>query len=91
MVIRRIVHDHFENLIELAPDEWKLREQVDSLEAWLKNNRGQLNPTHRWVADIAFSVRSNAAGGGPVITCNLMQICIESNLDIYLSEYPGKA
>jgi hypothetical protein len=91
VIIRKIVGDRFENFVELAPREWKLREQVDSLEAWLKNNRDQLDSAHQWVADIGFCVRPNASGGGPPISRDLMRMCIEANLEIYLSEYPGKA
>ena len=91
VVIRKTVGDRFENLVELAPDEWKLREQVEALEAWLKHNPDTLDSQHKWVADIGFCVRSDAAGGGPPITRELMQLCIASNLEIYLSEYPGNA
>jgi len=90
-IIRKIVNDGLENSVELAPDEWKLREQVTALTDWLLANRTQLDPANRWVADIGFCSRPGAAGGGPPITRELMQMCLERNLEIWLSEYPGPA
>ena len=90
-VIRKIVNDRYENLVELAPDEWSLREQVEALEGWLRDHRNELDPTHEWVADIGFCIRKNASGGGPPISRKLMQMCLEVNLQILLSEYPGEA
>lgn len=86
-----VVGDRFENFLELAPDEWKLREQVEALEAWLKSSGDQLDPAHEWVADIGFCIRPHASGGGPPISRDLMRMCIAANLEIYLSEYPGMA
>ena len=90
-VIRKIVGDTFENYDELVMDEWRLREQVESLEEWLQVNHCILNTEFRWVADIGFCPRSNAFGGGPPITRNLMTLCLAANLEIYLSEYPGES
>lgn len=90
-VIRRVVGDHYENLVELCPDEWRLREQVEALESWLRDNRKQLDSQHEWVADIGFCIREDACGGGPPITRDLMKMCLEVNLEIFLSEYPGQA
>ena len=90
-VIRRDADDHHENLVELCPDEWKLREQVEALESWLRENRKQLSSQHKWVADIGFCIRNDASGGGPPITRDLMKMCLEVNLEIFLSEYPGQA
>jgi hypothetical protein len=88
-VIRKIVGNEFENLIELSGEEWRLREQVEALEEWLEVHRSKLDPSSKWVADIGFCVRSDAVGGGPPITRNLMKMCLDVNLEIYLSEYPG--
>lgn len=90
-VIRKLVNDHFENFVALADDVWRLREQVESLEAWLRDNRHQLDATHEWIADIGFCSRKDALGGGPPITRELMEMCLEVNLEIWLSEYPGEA
>jgi hypothetical protein len=90
-VIRKDVGERYENYVELVHDEWKLLPQVDALEEWLRANPNELDPTFRWIADIGFCARSDAAGGGPVISRDLMQMCIAANLDIFLSEYPGES
>lgn len=87
-VIRQIVGGRLRNHVELADDEWRLREQVEALETWLGENPGRLDPRSQWVADIGFCVRPDAAGGGPVIGRRLMRSCLDANLEIYLSEYP---
>jgi len=86
-IIRKIVDGHSENHAEVAVDEWRLREQVEALEVWLQEHVGELDPEHEWVADIGFSVRKDATGGGPPITRALMRLCLAANLEIYLSEY----
>ena len=90
-IIRKIVGDRLENYTEIEPEEWRLREQVEALEAWLIEHAGELDPDYEWVADIGFTVRQDALGGGPPITRRLMQMCVDANLEIYLSEYPGTA
>lgn len=90
-VIRKIVGDEFENHVELLGESWDLRAQVEALEAWLEANEHELDPRHEWIADIGFCIREDALGGGPPITRNLMQRCLNANLEIFLSEYPGTA
>ncbi len=87
VVIRRIVEDRYENYADVAADSWDLRTQIEALEEWLSANPGELEPSNQWVADVGFAVRLNANGGGPPITRKLMEMCVASNLDIYLSEY----
>jgi len=89
--IGKFVGDRLENFVEIVGEEWRLREQIEALEVWLDKNRHKLDPKQKWVADIGFCVRKNAMGGGPPITRELMQMCLEMNLEIYLSEYPGEA
>lgn len=89
--IRKIEGNRFTDFVTLPVESWKLREQVEGLEAWLIEHRHELDPSFEWVADIGFQMRSDALGGGPPITRNLMQLCLESNMEIYLSEYPGFA
>jgi hypothetical protein len=86
-----VVDGRFTHYEELLPDEWRLRELVEALEAWLEVSPPRLDPTLQWVADIGFCVRADAAGGGPPISRRLMQLCLDSNLEIFLSEYPGEA
>ena len=90
-MIRRVLGDGYENVVEIALGEWRLREQVEALEAWLRENRLRLDSSCEWVADIGFCVRKDALGGGPPITKELMRMCLEANIEIFLSEYPGEA
>ena len=83
-IIRKIVGDQYENF-ETISDGWDLRLQVETLETWLSQHAGRLGSGHAWVADIGFNHRSNAFGGGPPISRELMQMCLDSNLEIYLS------
>ena len=88
-VIRKTLNDRFENYAEVASNEWRLRELVEALEVWLRDHRHELGRPFKWVADIGFHIRPDAAGGGPPIGRELMTMCLEANLEIYLSEYPG--
>jgi hypothetical protein len=85
-IIRKIVGDSFENFVTVS-SEWDLRSQVEALEQWLRTHRGELDPSFEWVADIGFSPCSNACGGGPPLSRELMRMCLDANMEIYLSEY----
>ena len=87
VIIRQIVEDRFQNHSDIAARSWDLRTQIEALEEWLEANPEALDPSSRWVADVGFTVRLDATGGGPPITRKLMQMCVSSNLEIYLSEY----
>jgi len=78
-------------LVELLPDSWHLPEQVDALEAWLVESARELTSGTRWIADIGFCPREDAAGGGSVISTRLMRLCLDANVEVWLSEYPGTA
>jgi hypothetical protein len=85
-IIRKVVADSSENYITIS-EEWVLRPQVETLEQWLQHHIHELDPSFEWIADIGFSPRSNACGGGPPLTRNLMGMCLAANMEIYLSEY----
>lgn len=87
VIIRRIVAQRFKNHAEVAPDCWDLRTQIEALEEWMVVNGGSLDTNYEWVADVGFTVRLDATGGGPPLTKRLMQACVDANLEIYLSEY----
>ena len=87
VIIRRIIDDGFKNHAEVAAGEWDLRKQIEALEQWLLAHGSELDTLSQWVADVGFTVRPNATGGGPPIGRKLMQMCVASNLEIYLSEY----
>lgn len=61
--------------------------QVAALERWLQEHRGELDRSFEWIADIGFTCRTDATGGGPVLTKVVMRMCLEVNMKIYLSEY----
>ena len=85
VAIRQIVGKSFTHHTDLAGDSWDLREQMETLQEWMSNNT--LDPSSEWIADIGFTTRLNATGGGPAINRELMQLCLASNLEIFLSEY----
>jgi len=88
VVVWRGMGDRFAKHAELAVSTWDLREQVEALEAWMHSDKGKLDPSSRWVADIGFAPRKGALGGGPPLTLGLMEACLAANLEIFLSEYP---
>lgn len=85
--IRKIIGGRGENYQLLGRDEWGLRSQVRLLTEWLREHDGKLESADRWVADIGFNARVDACGGGPIITSEIMQLCLKNNVEIYLSEY----
>jgi hypothetical protein len=85
-IIRKVVGDRSENYVTVSP-EWILRPQVEALEKWLREHRGELDPSSEWIADIGFTHRAESCGGGPPLTRDLMRMCLDANMEIYLSEY----
>ena len=51
----------------LCDDDWSLPSQVLALEAWLAQNSATLSKGG-YTADIGFSPRADAAGGGAAIS-----------------------
>jgi len=74
-------------VFHLAEDSWDLPKLFSIFEAWLQTETTSLDPTVQWIADIGFSPREGANGGGPIISTQMMQLCIKRNIAIYLSEY----
>ena len=70
----------------LCKDDWELPTQVDALERWLSSSRANLS-LGSYVADIGFSVREEATGGGGVFTIAMLTKLLEIGMEIYLSEY----
>ena len=71
----------------LCDNEWELPAQIETLERWLVQNKNKL-PKGSYVADIGYSPRLGAAGGGAVLTTQAMSIMIDMGMELYLSEYP---
>ena len=55
---------------------------------YLRKGHGTYAPSgFKWIADVGFSPRVDACGGGPILKVELMQKCVDLNIEIYLSEY----
>jgi hypothetical protein len=76
------------SLAGICDDEWELPAQTEALEKWLVENQTKLIKG-TYVADIGYSPRQGAAGGGAVLSKQAMRIMVAIGMDLYLSEYPG--
>ena len=78
--------DDFQTIGECSQEKWDLSTQIDDLKKWLNSNHQNI-PKGKYVADIGFTTRTSATGGGGVISIEM--ICLLNNLgmEIYLSEY----
>lgn len=70
----------------IGKDEWELPELFKEFEKWLSDNVGTIEPGE-WIADIGFSPRKGASGGGPIISTEVMSSCLKIGMAIYLSQY----
>lgn len=75
-----------EQIALLAKDEWQLPAQIQELESWLFKNSNSLVAA-QYVADIGFSIRENACGGGAILSSEAMAIMCKLGIKLYLSEY----
>jgi hypothetical protein len=75
-----------ETLAKLCSDEWGLPKQVSALEAWLGQNCSTIRPG-RYVADIGFSVRKEAGGGGAALSSEMLRTLADHGVSLFLSEY----
>ena len=71
----------------LCEDEWEMPKQIEVLDKWLKEQNGKIKPGN-YIADIGYSPREGALGGGTVLTTEAMGIMVKIGMDLYLSEYP---
>jgi hypothetical protein len=72
----------------LCDNCWRLPDQVTALEEWLDAHKTTLKKG-RYVADIGFSTRVDAAGGGAAISSEMMRTMVDLGISLFLSEYPG--
>lgn len=70
----------------LCDESWRLPEQLKAFEKWLINNKSL--PKGFYAADIAFSPREDAFGGGGGVSLASMNIMLSIGMELYLSEYP---
>lgn len=80
--------DSFEAIAYLCNDDWELPSQLYALESWLTDNAACL-PDCGSIADIGFSVRPDASGGGGVLTAEAMRRFADAGVEIWFSEYPS--
>ena len=71
----------------LCDDSWEMPTQINALDAWLKENKDNIKKGS-YVADLGYSPREGALGGGTVLTTEAMKIMVAIGMDLYLSEYP---
>nr|WP_283103828.1 hypothetical protein [Shewanella gelidii] len=65
---------------------WDLPTQIQELESWLFENSLNL-PSSNYIADVGFSIRENACGGGAILSPKVMSIMGKLGIKLYLSEY----
>ncbi|MBA6251797.1 hypothetical protein [Colwellia sp. MB3u-55] len=75
-----------EKIAHLAKNHWELPIQIKELESWLLENPLNLSPA-KYIADVGFSIRENACGGGAILSPEAMAIMGELGIKLYLSEY----
>ncbi|MEP4052124.1 MAG: hypothetical protein ABJN22_07760 [Litorimonas sp.] len=71
----------------LSDEDWNLPRQIDALEKWLEENKSEID-LGDYVADIGFSVREEASGGGAVLSPAAMKTMGSLGMTLFLSEYP---
>jgi hypothetical protein len=76
-----------ERIAWLCDDIWRLPNQAEALEAWLAENHATLKPDE-YVADIGFTLREDASGGGAAISPQMMRTMADLGMSLFLSEYP---
>jgi hypothetical protein len=76
-------------LAYLCDENWRLPDQVDTLESWLNENRAKIERGH-YVADIGFTLREDASGGGAAISPEMMRTMTDLGMSLFLSEYPAE-
>ena len=85
--IYRNIESEDRRLAYLCDDDWELPSQLLVLEEWLDRACSELEPGNI-VADIGFTIRAEAMGGGAVLSASVMGKFSDFGIDLYLSEYP---
>jgi hypothetical protein len=79
-------NDEHTRIAWLSSESWDIADTLHLLEKWLKENKGKIKKG-KYIADVAFSGRDDATGGGPVISVEMMQTMVDMGMELYLSEY----
>lgn len=77
-----------EEIAFLCENEWEIPAQLDVLAQWLVSTGGTLSAGD-YVADLGFSPRDGAAGGGAELGCDSIKIMASLGMSLVLSEYPA--
>ncbi|WP_166418389.1 hypothetical protein [Cochlodiniinecator piscidefendens] len=70
----------------LCDDSWELPVQLVEFERWLEKD-GKNLPKGSYIADIGFSPRSDASGGGGTLSVSAMQTLVKIRMEVWFSEY----
>ena len=82
--------DSREKVAWLCDNNWRLPDQTEALEAWLSEHLATLKPG-RYIADIGFTPREDALGGGAAISPEMMRTMADLGISLFLSEYPSSS
>lgn len=75
-----------ESVAWLCDENWRLPDQVAALEDWLVQTGSKL-AKGEYVADIGFSPRDDAGGGGASMSPEMMRSMADLGMSLFLSEY----
>ena len=71
----------------ICDDEWEMPSQIEALEEWLSKSGKQLG-FGNYAADVGYSPRVGACGGGIILSTEAMAIMVKIGMVLQLSEYP---
>jgi hypothetical protein len=74
-------------IAHLCDEYWEMPIQVETFEKWLVEKGASLLKG-KYIADIGFCPRSEALGGGVLVTSKAMEIMVSIGMELYFSEYP---
>ena len=77
-----------EKIAWLCDGNWRLPDQAEALAAWLSESGASLKPD-RYIADIGFTPREDALGGGAAFSPEMMRTMADLGIALFLSEYPA--
>lgn len=70
----------------LCDDDWELPAQLFEFERWLEKD-GKNLPKGSYIADIGFSLRADASGGGGTLSVSAMQTLVMVGMEVWFPEY----
>jgi len=79
--------EYWEPIGYLCENDWEMSSQIEAFAKWLIQNR-KILPKGYYAADLGFSSKKGALGGGCVITKEAMEAMLGIGLELYLTEYP---